>query len=51
MADITYDSLTGLPSITSFYDQANKLLSGSRDYYLVYFEITRFKYINDILGT
>ena len=51
MADITYDSLTGLPSITSFYDQANKLLSGSRDYYLVYFDITRFKYINDILGT
>ena len=49
-----YDALTGLPNRTLLQDRLNKALAGSRrrkeKVALVYFDLDRFKVINDSLG-
>jgi diguanylate cyclase (GGDEF)-like protein len=49
-----YDSLTGLPNRTLFFDRMNQLLTlAKRNQYLLavlYMDIDRFKVINDTLG-
>lgn len=42
------DALTQLPSIASFKERADKLLSTNTTYALFYLDIDKFKYINDI---
>ena len=48
------DSLTGIPSITKFKIKANNILnnlkSSKQKYALLYMDIDKFKYINDIFG-